>query len=333
MNDLISVIIPVYNNEKYVQKCLESICANSYEKLEIIIVDDGSTDKSGQICDALAQKDFRIKVYHQENTGVSQSRNFGMSVAHGNYLAFIDSDDYIELDYFEKLIILMKQDTCDLVVGSIAHICNGKVFCNSLEDVDVNLINPSILDKKAFYELNKRFLLYGPVNKLYRHDLIIEKQIKFPIDTSYGEDLIFNFDYLLHCKNIVCREQPIYYYNHNNVGSLSHKYRENMFENGIRLNSKIKSFCEKRYFFTNEMEKFWAARVFDDAYNSLFDIWSNQCTLNIFEKYKKTKKIMNHPDVRVAVTINDYKEYSTFYRNLIRGRKTLIFAFVRLIKK
>ena len=107
---MISVIVPIYNVEKYLIKCIESIINQTYKDLEIILVDDGSTDSSGKICDEFATKDNRIKVIHKKNGGLSSARNIGLDICKGNYISFIDSDDYIELDMYEKMIkIIVKK--------------------------------------------------------------------------------------------------------------------------------------------------------------------------------------------------------------------------------
>ena len=331
MADMISVVIPIYNSQQYLDKCLESVCRNSYRDLEIILVDDGSTDQSGLICETFAREDPRLKVFHQNNTGVSGARNLGLSVAGGKYIAFIDSDDIVEMDYFEELFKTITENTCDLAIGSIAHIREDTTDFLKPDDCTVRLIAPSKEDQVAFCELNRFFLLYGPVNKLYKRSIITENRITFPIDTSYGEDLIFNFDYLMHCSKISYRKQPVYYYNHNIENSLSRKYRADFFENGLRLNEKIRHFCEEKNFFTEEMQKYWASRIFDDAYNSLFDIWNKQCDLTICGKYWRTKQIMNHPSTRYEYRNCPQDGYLRVYKNMIRNKQALLFSLIRCL--
>ena len=117
-NPLISVIVPVYNVEKYLGKCVDSILAQTYENLEIILVEDGTKDNSGAICDAYAAKDSRIRVIHKENGGLSSARNAGMDIARGEYFGFVDSDDWIEPKMYETLLNLAEKYHADLVCGS-----------------------------------------------------------------------------------------------------------------------------------------------------------------------------------------------------------------------
>ena len=112
--ELITVIVPVYNVKDYLQQCVESICGQTYQNLEILLVDDGSTDGSGKICDELAKKDTRIKVIHKPNGGLSDARNAGLDVATGDYIGYVDSDDYIEPDMFEILLTNIEEHQADI---------------------------------------------------------------------------------------------------------------------------------------------------------------------------------------------------------------------------
>lgn len=121
-NVLISVIVPVYKVEQYLEKCVNSITAQTYSNLEIILVDDGSPDKCGDICDSLAEKDKRIKVIHKMNGGLSSARNAGIDIATGQYIGFVDSDDFIEPEMYEKLLKLIKQEGTKLAVCAVNYV-------------------------------------------------------------------------------------------------------------------------------------------------------------------------------------------------------------------
>ena len=130
---LISVIVPVYNVEAYLEKCVNSILHQTYENIEVILIDDGSTDNSGAICDALAADDSRIKVLHKSNGGVSSARNLGISVASGAYICFVDSDDWLDIDYFELVApILIKQKPILLQKNYVKDDVEGKISCKFL---------------------------------------------------------------------------------------------------------------------------------------------------------------------------------------------------------
>ena len=162
MEELISVIVPVYNVEKFIDKCIDSIINQSYSKLEIIIIDDGSIDSSGKKCDKWAQKDSRIKVIHQNNKGVAETRNVGILHANGKYISFVDPDDYIDTEMIEKLYNALVQTNSQISICNFKHIKNNKntkvteetkVF--SKEEAIVNLLLEKNINS---YFINKLIL-------------------------------------------------------------------------------------------------------------------------------------------------------------------------------
>lgn len=154
MEDLISVVVPIYNVENYIKKCVDSILSQTYKNLEIILVDDGSPDNCPQICDEYAQKDSRIKVIHKENGGVSSARNIGMENARGKWIAFIDADDWIEEKYFEKMLDRVKTNDADIVLCGYNRVmpnCNIKINSNggdekvNAKEYLIKVLNPQTL--------------------------------------------------------------------------------------------------------------------------------------------------------------------------------------------
>ena len=185
---VISVIVPVYNAEKYLRECLDSIVNQTYKNIEIILVDDGSTDGSGAICDEYADKDVRIKVYHIPNGGVSNARNLGIDNANGEYLMFVDSDDEVSRDCIEKLYCAIEYKEQDLVIGN---------FCDVYENRKIiQHENLSIIGNLQDDYANIRILLQGPWGKLYRSEILKKNKIRFRVDISLTEDQIFNYDFL-----------------------------------------------------------------------------------------------------------------------------------------
>lgn len=225
---MISVIVPVYNVSLYLDQCIQSILLQTYKDFECILIDDGSTDGSGRICDNWALKDSRIKVFHQENAGVSAARNKGIEESKGEYIAFIDSDDWVEDCYLDHMLVAMQQNSVDLVVSGILQKYNdGSDLRFSCDD---NLICLSGDYIREFVEINQKFLLFGPVVKLYKSHIIKENLITFPLQYSYGEDLIFNYRYLNCIKSFYVIGQTDYNYRIIGSGTLSTKSRENQFQ-------------------------------------------------------------------------------------------------------
>lgn len=234
MTDKISIIVPVYNVEKFLPQCIESICNQTYQNLEIILVDDGSLDSSGKICDEFSQKDGRIKVIHQVNGGVSTARNTGIENAEGTYLMFVDSDDWLSPDAVEHLSQKLENANADLAVGSYQCVFSGSVAAACLKD---HIYTGEEVGKN----LVELYLSNGSTscNKLYRAELIRNNGIRFQKKVPLGEDALFSVRYMGVCRCIVLSSQITYYYNHivdNNAMSKYypdyHLYHTYIFEAG-----------------------------------------------------------------------------------------------------
>ena len=204
-NDLISIIIPVYKVEKYLEKCIESVLQQTYTNLQIILVDDGSPDNCGKICDEYAKKDSRIEVIHKVNGGLSDARNVGISKARGRYIGFVDSDDYIKKDMYEILLNLLKEYDADVSICNLYDVIYGKEYIRNKEN---GIQEYSRLDILKEVLLDKNIQSYA-WNKLYKKELFDE--IKYPIGKKY-EDIGTTFYILEKCNKIVVTSEPEYYY-------------------------------------------------------------------------------------------------------------------------
>lgn len=204
---LITVIIPCYKVEKYLHKCIDSILVQSYTNLEIILVDDGSPDKSGYICDIYAQKDSRIKVIHKPNGGLSDARNKGIEAAHGEFLTFVDSDDYISKDYIEVLYKLLIENNAQM---SICLPCciniQGEVITKEKKPIKKITFNSDEALISMFYQNDFDTSAWG---KLYHYSLF--KEIRYPLHILY-EDLPTTYKLIQLCKTIVLTTQQNYFY-------------------------------------------------------------------------------------------------------------------------
>lgn len=320
MNDKISVVIPIYNGESSLEKCVHSVLESAFGNSEIILVDDGSIDLSGKLCDKLAQEDNRITVYHLKNGGVSKARNFGIAHANGNYLAFVDCDDYVPQNYFLKLYESIINNKSDLSIGSIVNVYDAKQEYIYAPECTVSFWDRSAQDRQYFLELNKKFLIYGPVNKLYTANIVKDHDIKFPEDTSYGEDLLFNLSYIKHCSTISSSKEPFYFYDRKNQGSLSQKYRANMFENGLRINLSLKKCFETLQFWGPDEQEYVYRRIFDDAYNAIFSPWNSQCQLTFLGKLKRIYYVLNTEEVCDAFALSNIDDYPKWLRYLMKHK-------------
>lgn len=210
MGEKISVIVPVYNVEAYLERCVESILHQTYTNFELILINDGSTDSSGQICDQLARQYENIKVYHIENAGVSNARNIGIQLATGVWITFVDSDDFVTKDYLATLASAVEGGNVGFVIAPLHHIKNGIV-------TDL----PPYSGRKELWsteETMKELLMttktsFFPVAKLFKRDLLVDE--KFNTDYHLAEDALFLTELLLktRCSSVFI-DKPIYYYDH-----------------------------------------------------------------------------------------------------------------------
>lgn len=215
LSPLISIIIPIYNGEKYLKVCLDSILAQTYTHFELILVDDGSTDTSSQICDAYAESDSRVITYHISNGGVSHARNYGINVAKGGWITFIDCDDWITPDYL-KDFASQNLEPSTLYIIQADKVENGKIkpwpYLYKEGICKLKAGNERIIDK---------LLVYGtPWGKFFNSAVVKENKILFDEQISNHEDTLFYFEYIRRIKNIRILSSR-YYYRIESTGSLS----------------------------------------------------------------------------------------------------------------
>ena len=206
MNNLISVIVPVYNVKPYIDKCMQTILSQTYSNLEIILVDDGSTDGSSDVCDTYAASDSRIKVIHKENGGLSSARNAALDIATGDYIGFVDSDDYIHVQMFEKLIDASKKSDCEISIcahytekGNTLYI-DEPVFDNEI------IYTPNDAQKTLIEDINIRSYAW---DKLYKANLF--EGVRYPVGRNY-EDIATTHILFSKAKKICHIPQYLYYY-------------------------------------------------------------------------------------------------------------------------
>ena len=235
INPLISVIVPVYNAEKRLVKCIDSILTQSYIHFELLLINDGSKDSSGTICDAYAQKDNRVKVFHKENGGASSARNIGIERATGEYIVFVDSDDYVEKIIYLLFVDPLNEDKFTFVVQSLKNLYDDgieikqSVFKEGLysEDNFSELFSINEINKKGY-----------SVCKLYNTEIIKDNNLKFNPEVHYCEDLIFMLSYMLFINKVFLTTGT--HYNYIERGSLTKNY--NSYESELLFLNYSQSF-------------------------------------------------------------------------------------------
>jgi len=325
MNPEISIIIPIYNSEQYLSQCIESILSQTYINFELILIDDGSSDRSPDICDAYTRKDNRIKIIHKSNGGVSSARNIGINNAIGNWITFIDSDDWVNADYLYILVKAIDNNNMLVIQGV------NRLLKNDDNSAIVDLGN-HIFPSNSYYNLFSKMKLcnYGyAAAKLYNREIISQNNIRFDEDINHSEDLIFMLEYLLKIKTVKVISNSSYYYREytpglcSNITSYTSVLKfcksittliERMGEKNINnydfqeLNNKLIVHSFKDFIFKNYIQKKKKSeRLF--ILNKL-----KESELNIIEQYYKT---------------NNKFMYYLFY--LLAKRKNKSFDFISVI--
>lgn len=210
MQPIVSIIVPVYNAEKYLRRCVDSILSQEYTDFELILVDDGSQDMSGAICDEYEESDSRVRVLHKENTGVSDSRNQAIDMARGDYLQFLDSDDWMTPDATKLLVRAATENNCDMVIADFYRVVGERLSPKG--DIEVE----GVLSREEFAEHmmdNPADFYYGVLwNKLYRRDIVEKHHLRMNTDINWCEDFMFNLEYICHAHVFYALHAPIYYY-------------------------------------------------------------------------------------------------------------------------
>lgn len=215
----VTIVVAIYNVEKYMDKCIESICQQSYKNLEIILVDDGSIDGSTKKCDTWSQRDERIRVVHKENGGVSTARNAGIGEASGELIVFVDGDDWLER---EAVTILVDNYEKGVLVTAGYYIDNHRTNQAVVKERRTKAI---VGEKEVVVSLFEKGLFSPIWNKIYDLDVIRNNNITFDEKMSLGEDIVFNLTYMSWCKGKICNiDKPLYHYVRRNIESLDNKY-------------------------------------------------------------------------------------------------------------
>lgn len=210
MEPKVSIIIPIYNAQENLRRCIDSVLKQDFEDFELLLMDDGSSDGSGMICDEYRVQDARVRVIHKENSGVSDTRNQAISLARGTYLQFLDSDDWITSDATGLLVRMAQEQECEMVIADFYRVVGERVSPKG------RIHETGVLTREEFaLEMmeNPADFYYGVLwNKLYRRDLIEKHGICMDKDISWCEDFIFNMEYIRHVEKVYVLRVPVYYY-------------------------------------------------------------------------------------------------------------------------
>ena len=324
--DLISIIVPVYNVEKYLRRCLDSIINQSYKNIEVLLIDDGSTDNSGKICDEYKKRDTRIKVLHEKNEGQATARNLGIRNAKGKYISFIDSDDFVDIYFIEKLYSNIIEESADISVCA-----THKFFKNKdTEDIINDKINKTIQNFNSQEAIKQLLLTNGklnnyPVNKLYKKELF--NNIKFPEGKKF-EDIDIMYRLFDISKKISASTEILYYYYIHDDSTTGNLKLSNVYDKIDIIQERDKYIREKYYLLKEDCNEY-LVHAFFIIFKQLLKLRGKQ--IKDDEKYndlKKTvvlsKKMKLNFQERVLlllIKINNGFLYECIYKLYMKGKK------------
>lgn len=272
MNPKVSIIVPIYNAEKTLHRCVNSILNQDYIDFELLLIDDGSKDSSGAICDEYAAKDARVRVIHKENSGVSASRNLALNEAKGEYLQFLDADDWITPNATRLLVESAVLNGCDMVISDFYRVIGERLSHKGSIDED------GVLTREEFANLmmeNPADFYYGVLwNKLYSRAIIEKNQLRMDPKISWCEDFMFNLEYIRHCENIFVLQVPIYYYV---------KTKGSLVSQGMSLTKTIKTKMMVLEYYTDFYKQVLSEEEYEkkrlQIYSYLMDMASDETVL------------------------------------------------------
>ena len=312
----VSIIMPIYNVEKYLDKAIKSVLNQTHRNIELILINDGSPDNSIEICRHYEKADKRVHVINQENTGVGYARNAGLAKAIGEYIYFIDPDDYIEANLIRDNVKLAKEASADLIVFGFFEETTSK---NGKGTKKLNLPKSASSDtmiqfREQFYDYYS-FTPYALWNKMYRHQYLIENQIQFSTQ-KIGEDALFNHQVYQHIGNVQINPNAYYHYVYRSDSAVNH-YTKGRFKQEYKVAESFEKLMDEwdtllRYKDLMNRE-YW-----NSVYLELKNLSSKECLLKKEEKAHAVKKIMEHKKIQSAVMdLSIQEEKNKFVKMLL----------------
>jgi len=290
MKELVSIIVPIYKVELYLKQCIESIIHQTYQNLEIILVDDGSPDNCGKICDEYAQKDARIKVIHQVNGGVSSARNAGLDASTGVYISFIDPDDVVSNDFIEYLYHLCKNHHVDIAECDFIRFSDNEEIKPYIANEKIMKLNNEEIQKNLYNDYYVRAVVLW--DKLYRS--YIYKNIRFPKGKINEDEAMIHLIYDACKTDIILSNQCLYYYRHNDESIMKRKFNPSRLDAIDALKNRL------AYYRENNKKELYLLTV-------------KKYQIKLKDLYFLTKNYIDNPQKYMKIIMkearNNYKEY------------------------
>lgn len=326
----VSVILPIYNCEKYIERCINSILNQTYQNMQILLIDDGSTDNSGMICDNYSKSDSRIVVVHKKNEGVSKARNMGLELAEGEYITFVDADDWIENNMIEKMVSILEEKKVDIVrCNFFRNYRDGSEKVNDIdyseEIYDIILNKDAIKNKIITKSLEAKLRTYMYL-LVFKKKLINEK-LRFESEICLMEDLIFELQLLLKADSMYMISSPLYHYFQNYEGiTKSNKQLELKIESIFKVDDMITNILRKKNLYTNILGKKYTTnnlRMIDTYLLKISQIERLGDSIKIYNEYLKDKRIIKMINM---IDLNEIPIHKRISINLIKHKSAVFLA-------
>lgn len=311
----ISVVIPIYNMEQYIDNGIKQILKEDLTDVEIILVNDGSSDRSGEICDSYLKKSNKIRVIHKKNGGAGSARNSGIDNANGKYIMFLDIDDIVEKDIFKKMYEEIESSKVDLVICNHNIIKENEIVKNAKNIESTYIVEGVESCRKSYVNLLQKSLIQTPWDKIYKLDLIRKNNIRFT-DLRRCQDAVFNCNYFNYVKSYKVLNESLYNYTENNLQLEWIKFPKNYFEICLKLDDTyVKA---TRAWGVNDVksEKYLAGYFIDEVTQCFKYAFSPKWNLNLSMKKQYIDKLISHSRVKEAIDI--YEPYSLYKKILAR---------------
>lgn len=316
---MVSIIVPVYNAENCLGYCISSVLRQTYKDIELILVDDGSTDNSLKICNNYKEIDSRVRIISIPNGGPGNARNVGIEAANGEAIMFADSDDYMAPDMVQTLYEKSRLYSKDLVVCGMNTVIMEGQQVKSLTQCKFDAFGNEVVYDRAIFLENLMELIWKSAvmeavwNKIYRTDILKKEQIKFPVDTYYGEDFLFNLAYFRKCNGVVLINKALYYYIVANAESLSQKYKKDMFNNQMRLMQELKKMLIFEHVWKKNDRTLFYNSVLCHGLNSIGMLYHEKANLDVESIKKELANICNNELLRKSLEKVNYIPKGTGY--------------------
>jgi len=318
----VSIIIPFFNAEKTLSRCIESVVKQSYEQLEIVLINDGSTDRSEEICKSWKNKDQRIRIINKQNNGVSTARNYGIDYATGQFIQFVDADDYIDKQMTELLVEQMRHnEQYELVI------CG---FQTNYYQKNSQFITPYVphrsgpLTKLTLLQhigrLYKETILQSPCNKLYRTNIIKNYGIYFNENLQLGEDLLFNLAYIDVIHSVYLLKKPLYNYTIEQENTLSTQFSSSYINEQRHLHHQLKNFLKKYHLYNDENKQLIKQTFTEHIIYGIAMICNPTNYLTAKERKEKIRTIINQPFVQRYLPYFNHSKQGKFVSYFIRKK-------------